>query len=56
MSRLPKFLDNQLTDGSEVVSLMRWPAAFMKAGLHEKTDTHASKNAQYLILMHLTIK
>jgi hypothetical protein len=25
MSRLPHFLDNQLTDGGEVVSLTRWP-------------------------------
>jgi hypothetical protein len=25
MSRLPHFLDNQLTDGSEVFSLMRQP-------------------------------
>jgi hypothetical protein len=25
MSRLPHFLDNQLTDGGEVVSLMHWP-------------------------------
>jgi hypothetical protein len=24
MSRIPHFLDNRLTDGGEVVSLMRW--------------------------------
>jgi hypothetical protein len=25
-SRVPHFLDNRLTDGGEVVSLMRWPS------------------------------
>jgi hypothetical protein len=25
--RLPQFVDNRLTDGGEVVSLTRWPAA-----------------------------